>query len=569
MRTFVLCLWLGFLCSACSNGGSDNSPGTTPTPGVTPTPSMAPSVTPIPSVTPTPSSSPTPTPTISGQTISGRITFDRVPHTAVGSLDYADTQILPARNVQVVLLDSADRVLATAVTDSDGNYQLETPSETNVRVAVDAVMARADDYQWHFEVVDNTSNGALYSIAGPIEASGSDNSVRNLHAPSGWNLGIDDYNDITQRPAAPFAILDAIYEATDALVQALPGFTMPDCTLNWSYRNNTVQGQNENGDLGTTYYDPAQKAIFILGDADGDTDEYDYSVLQHEFMHFVEDVLSRSDSIGGGHSLISKLDMRVAFSEGLANGFAAILNGAGIYSDSQGVGQQDGYAISFEENSLTVAGWYSENSIAKILYDLYDETNESGDTLSLGIAPIIDAIADSAFTENSAFASIYLFANALNGQVSGVQTPLASMLAREQVFGTGVYGVGETNNGSVSTVLPIYLALGGSPVTACSSNKLGEYNALGTTRYLQFSLQQRQLRQIILTRQSGPTSTDPDAYLYKNGVLVQSLVSPSENLESASLTLEPGDYVLEINDYNNMDEDPLTGGNSCFQVRLL
>ncbi len=487
----------------------------------------------------------------------------------MGSLDYADTQVLPARNVQVVLLDSTDRVLATAVTDNDGNYQLETPSETNVRVAVDAVMARADDYQWHFEVVDNTSNGALYSITGPIEASGSDNSVRNLHAPSGWNLGIDDYNDITQRPAAPFAILDAIYEATDALAQALPGFSMPDCTLNWSYRNNTVQGQNVNGDLGTTYYDPAQKAIFILGDADGDTDEYDYSVLQHEFMHFVEDVLSRSDSIGGGHSLISKLDMRVAFSEGLANGFAAILNGAGIYSDSQGVGQQDGYAISFEDNSLPNAGWFNENSIAKILYDIFDSSNEVGDLLSLGLSPILEAITDPNFTQSNALSSIYLFSSVLRDRDPQARSFLQDMLEKEQIFGTGEYGAGETNDGGLTTVLPVYDALNNDTGTLCSSNQIDDsVNALGTARFITFSEASTRTVQLVVRRESGRVTTDPNAYLFRNGMPWGEFVSGDENVETVSIVLVPGDYILEVTDDTNQDGNPFTGGKNCFLVNL-
>jgi hypothetical protein len=47
-----------------------------------------------------------------------------------------------------------------------------------------------------------------------------------------------------------------------------------------------------------TYY--TDGGLFIYGDEDLDTDEYDDHVL-HEWGHHYEDKFSRSDSIGGEH----------------------------------------------------------------------------------------------------------------------------------------------------------------------------------------------------------------------------------------------------------------------------
>ena len=77
--------------------------------------------------------------------------------------------------------------------------------------------------------------------------------------------------------------------------------------------------------------------IYILGDfAAGDTDEFDQSVIAHEFGHYFEDRFGRSDSIGGDHGGSATLvDLRVAFGEGWGNAFSGMVLGDPIYRDSQ------------------------------------------------------------------------------------------------------------------------------------------------------------------------------------------------------------------------------------------
>ena len=43
--------------------------------------------------------------------------------------------------------------------------------------------------------------------------------------------------------------------------------------------------------------------IYVLGWQNVDTDEYDAHVIAHEFQHYLEDALSRSDSPGGSHAI--------------------------------------------------------------------------------------------------------------------------------------------------------------------------------------------------------------------------------------------------------------------------
>ncbi len=61
-------------------------------------------------------------------------------------------------------------------------------------------------------------------------------------------------------------------------------------------------------------------SMVILGDAGVDTDEFDAHVIAHEWAHYFEDVMSRSNSEGGAHLLGESLDASLAFSEGFAEG---------------------------------------------------------------------------------------------------------------------------------------------------------------------------------------------------------------------------------------------------------
>jgi len=273
-------------------------------------------------------------------TISGRITYDYIPHDSdyIG-LDYDHIDIKPARGVQVELLNSKNNVQSSGATDDDGYYALAVPSNTSVRVRVKAQLLNTETPTWNFSVKDNTKNNALYVMDGSLASSGDSDSVRNLHAASGWTG-----SSYTQtRVAAPFAILDGIYAGVTTLVAAGNQQNFVPLDLRWSVKNNTADGQISLGEIGTSYF--SGDAIYILGEKNTDTDEYDSHVILHEWGHYLESTLSRSDSIGGDHYGDEKLDMRVAMSEGFSNAFSAIMLDDAIYADSLGIGQADGFGL--------------------------------------------------------------------------------------------------------------------------------------------------------------------------------------------------------------------------------
>ena len=81
-------------------------------------------------------------PSNSHVTISGRITFDFVPHNQFSSgLDYSNTQSLPVRGATVQLLDNTQEVLVTDTADSDGGYSFATTANNTVRIRVLAELA--------------------------------------------------------------------------------------------------------------------------------------------------------------------------------------------------------------------------------------------------------------------------------------------------------------------------------------------------------------------------------------------------------------------------------------------
>ena len=119
----------------------------------------------------------------------------------------------------------------------------------------------------------------------------------------------------------------------------------------WSTENRPASGDDDydDGQIGSTFYQSedgaSPKGMYVLGDDGVDTDEYDTHVLAHEFMHFIEYTIGRSDSIGGVHARGDKLDLRVAFSEGFGNAFSGMALGDPVYRDSQDAAQGDGFDL--------------------------------------------------------------------------------------------------------------------------------------------------------------------------------------------------------------------------------
>jgi hypothetical protein len=132
-----------------------------------------------------------------------------------------------------------------------------------------------------------------------------------------------------------------------------------------------------------TSYDPAAKAITVLGTT-ADPDEFDDSVLLHEYGHYVLDLYSRDDSPGGSHVLgDDALDLRLAWSEGWATFFSSVVRNDPVHVDTSGTGVR--LVFDIEGPSFGSATRYDSNelAVAAVLWDAYD-----GDDADEGLGPL-------------------------------------------------------------------------------------------------------------------------------------------------------------------------------------
>ncbi len=497
--------------------------------------------------------------------VSGIITFDLVPFAAsrIG-LDYSNIQQAPARGLVVEAVDESSNVLLSTLTDSQGRYDLRVDSNTSMRVRVLAKLLQTTGVTWDVKVTDNTLSNALYAVQGDLFNAGSTDSNINFNMPSGW----DGSSYSSSRTAAPFAILDALYDTLQKFAAVDSNLDFPALEVRWSEKNNPADGNLTDGDIGSSFYFGGK--IYILGAADTDSDEYDRHVVIHEWGHYFEDQLSRADSIGGGHSLSEQLDMRVAFGEGWGNALSAMITDDPFYRDSSGLDQGNGFEFSVERNTYTGTGWFNEGSVQSVLYDIYDSGDDGADSLSLGLGPIYNTLTDSAYSAGTYFTSIFSFTDHLKTLEPSAADQLVSLLSGQTISGTGPNGLNETNDGDIASALPVYKVanVGGSAIQLCSVDDAGYYNKLGTQSFVEFQIPAAGTYNFSATEVGGATASDPDFYIYQSGIQLHVAESGVIGSENASLNFETtGTHVLVFNDWNNIDETD-DAGDYCFDFQI-
>ena len=501
-------------------------------------------------------------------TVSGIFAFDLVPFSdnRGAGLDYSKTVASPGRGITIQARDANDTVIATTATDGEGRYSFELAPNTDVRIFVIAQMKSTEGPQWDVRVVDNTSDFAIYAAQGSLVNTGVTNSTRNLKANSGWDLTSSSYT--STRQAGPFAILNPIYDAHQKIAAVDPDVILPPVNFNWSVRN-TDTGEEEdvaNGLIGTSYYYRGE--IFILGDDDSDTDEYDSHVIVHEWGHYLEDNLSRSDSIGGPHGPRDRLDPRLAFGEGFGNALSGIITDEPLYRDSFGVAQGFNGENNVELNTFENEGWFNERSVQSILYDIYDSASDGADSISAGFGPIYDTLTADSYKNTPYFTTIFHFADQYKMMNSGDEAAVDALLTAQTINGTGPSGSGETNNGGIATTLPVFkvATVGGGNVEICSTKQLGERNKHGVRSYIEITPTVTGGHTFTMIRKSGATVTNPDFVIYEQGIAYDTTVgfSTINNSETWNGTLKAGvKYIVDAFDRNNTVEEG-AGVNACY-----
>ena len=489
-------------------------------------------------------------------TLSGKITYDHVTHNlANNTLDYANSVEANVRGATVELLNSAaDTILESTTSDENGDYSFIVTPATSYVVRVKSELKKTGVAPtWDFTVVDNTSGKALYSMNSTVPTINTVEVIHNINAPSGWDgTGLNN-----GRVAAPFAILDSVYEAKEKVITADATINMVALELNWSVNNVAASGDKANGQIGTSHFDGT--SVYILGAKDSDTDEYDGHVIVHEWGHYFEEQHSRSDSIGGPHGGGDKLDIRVAMGEGFGNALSGIVTDDPFYRDSFGT---NGFSINVESNPVgTNKGWFSESTVQSLIYDFYDSTNDASDNLSLGFTPIYQVLIGGE-KNTPALTSIFSFANQLKLASSENSSAIDALLTSQGIIVNDDFGTGETNDGGDARNLPVYHSLTNSGVLElCSYGTNGQHNKLGNRKFVKIEITNAGSYTITANGQSA--GDDPDLYVYQNGVRVIS--SDVVGNETSTQNLSVGVYVMDLSDYSNIGG---TAKDTCIDVTL-
>ena len=479
------------------------------------------------------------------KTVTGTATYDYVPATLSG-LNFAGSTEKPIRNAVVAAYEGST-IRQTATTDDLGHYSITFTPTGSGQLAI-AVYSQTNSPS--ITVQDNTSSGATWGMIGNINPG---DTTRNLRATHGWNGTA--YNAST-RLAGPFAILDSMYTASRAFIAARPAVNFPALKVNWSPNNVPQSGSVTAGQIGTSHYTSSNNQIYILGKDGVDTDENDAHVIVHEWGHFFEANLSRSDSPGGPHSSGDILDPRLSFGEGYGNGLSGIL----LYPDTLyvdtlwGSGTQRGFGFDVDvEPSPTDdphPGVFSETSIMRVLFHVFHTGRVGGawDNVGVGLGPIYDVLTG-AQKNTDALTTIGSFVTGLKAQ--GVSaTALNSLLAH--------YGIGPitTQWGDGDAGLKgMFVTVGSFPYTS---------NLVLTGGYDSNKWQQNQYyvftgngNQVTVTTTSAK---DVDIAVYKSGTVVGYANGDSGNEQVAIPATQNGaKYVVVITGYSGTSADyPVT-----------
>ncbi|WP_295995719.1 hypothetical protein [Rugamonas sp.] len=298
-----------------------------------------------------------------GLTVSGNATYDDYVPTTSGLSPTA--RQLPIRHALVEVHQSSnDAVLASGETDENGRYALTFAMAARDNYYV-KVSANQDSASLKQQVVD--AGGALYALRSAIvNAAATPNATAVvLAARRGGSF------------AEAFNIFDVGVNAYRQ-VRLHSTVALPKLTWRWA------AGVATCGSGAASCYDPADNSIYVLSTPQ-DSDEYDDSVLAHEFGHFYMHMLSKDVRSGDAHALTSAVAPTLAWSEGSATFFGQWLLQSPQYIDTNAAG-----AFTFTFNVETVAanvpvgtsdgsaaGLVSEATVTAVLWDLADTPRDS------------------------------------------------------------------------------------------------------------------------------------------------------------------------------------------------
>ena len=240
-----------------------------------------------------------------------------------------------------------------------------------------------------------------------------------------------------------------------------------------------------------------------------------------------------------------------------------------IYTDSRGAQQASGFSINMETASNSNEGWFNERTVQMVVYDIWDSNPDGVDNLNLGFAPIYSVLTSSSYTGSEYFTTIFNFLDELASQNPGAAAQITAIAADQSVNGTGHNGAGETNTGGYANALPVYSELTpGQTARVCSTDTYGSYNKLGNRDFVTVTFPSAGTHTITMSHVSGPTGTDPDFVIYRDGqrlVVSQEATADSETYTGA---FEADTYVIDTYDFVYADGGSTYTGEICFDFSV-
>jgi len=290
---------------------------------------------------------------------------------------------IPSATVEIV--DSASgSIVSRGGTDPSGGFALQVPGASLNSLLFVRVLSKSS-VPYADVTVGRWPQGDHSVESSPFTGAKADSLVTAMAS------------DATGRVAGAFNILAQTIRGIEFVRSVEPTASFPPLRIFWSKGDSAI-GPSCTCQTHAHMAGHTEHQIFIQ-DFPDDTNDFDDSVILHEFAHFVQNVFSHDSHPGGEHHVFwptprpQNLDYRLSFSEGWASAFGQMVQGHPFYIDTR----VNGGGIADLERPVTdIAGPGGELAIAAMFWDLFDGAggvaSTDSDTLALGFGPIFSAM---------------------------------------------------------------------------------------------------------------------------------------------------------------------------------
>lgn len=306
-------------------------------------------------------------------TINGAVTYDRLPVTPSGLGAAPVVEDAVEVVVEAVAHDDINNVLAATATGTGGAYTLNfsTTVDYYIRARAESGAGGDVDRVYHSQ----TAPPVVHAAPGAILNRAAGSQTVDIHAAC----------DLPDNRAGAFAILDTVRRLRASVSGSFASLGPLD--LFWGIGNDGTQFLQDGGGgtitltTETSLNGPhGNPSIYLLGgDSDplnSDHDEFDETVIAHEWASFLQLTRSRDNNFGGRHAG-EKLIFSAAYSEGVVTAIGNALLGERVYRDTTGwPTATTSVQFEFDCESGVVpgsgSGYASEFEVTRAVWDLLD-----------------------------------------------------------------------------------------------------------------------------------------------------------------------------------------------------